>query len=144
MAGHMILRVVALSLLAAAGAAGGQANSPESLADPTRPPPGLLGTPGSNPVAITAGPVLQSVLEAPDRKAAIISGERVELGGRYGQAKLVRLTDSEALLEGPEGRTLLRLVPGVEKRPAGASTSAVKQERKSSKNNAPIPKGAGR
>jgi MSHA biogenesis protein MshK len=144
MAGHLIRHALAISLLSVAGAASGQASSSESLADPTRPPAALLGSPGSNPSAITAGPVLQSVLESADRKAAIISGERVELGGRYGQSKLVRLTDSEALLEGPEGRTLLRLVPGVEKRPVGASASAVKQERKSSKNNAPISQGVGR
>lgn len=87
-------------------------------ADPTR-PPAFAGAPGA--VAAAAGPVLQSVIlpRGKGRKpAAIISGERIELGGRYGEWRLARLSESEAVLVGTAGRQVLRLTPEAAKRSA--------------------------
>jgi MSHA biogenesis protein MshK len=87
------------------------------LADPTRPPAALAAAPGS--VAATGGPVLQSVMLSPARKMAMISGQLVVLGGRYGSSRLVRLTDSEAELKDGSETIVLSLYPQVDKRPAG-------------------------
>jgi MSHA biogenesis protein MshK len=111
-----------LALLAAAlpaAAAYGQA----ALSDPTRPPAALIGEQFHAGAALATGPVLQSVLISRERKTAIIGGERVEVGGRYGEARLVRLSDTEAVLEGPDGRTVLRLLPDAERRPAAVSSN---------------------
>lgn len=87
------------------------------LADPTRPPAALAAA--ENSAAVTGGPVLQSVMMSPGRKVAMISGQVVALGGRYGSARLVRLTDSEAVLRDGTETIVLSLYPQVEKRPAG-------------------------
>lgn len=84
--------------------------------DPTRPPAAWLNqaelTPGSSGAAR-----LQSVL-MPQRgqPVAIIGGQTVVLGGRIGDARLIRLSEREAVLEGPEGVTRLYLTPDVHKR----------------------------
>lgn len=89
----------------------------ESLPDPTRPPSvGSVGSSASGPVAGQGGPTLQSVIISPTRKAAIIDGETVELGGGYGDAKLVKVSESEVVLKTAEGLQTLKLFPGVEKR----------------------------
>ncbi len=115
MAGHLNAGLLAAMLLA--GAAHGQ----ETLPDPTRPPAAMLDGQGSAAAAVTTGPVLQSVLLSRTRKSAIISGERVELGGLHGDARLVGLSEREAVLEGPEGRTVLRLLPEADRTPAAGS-----------------------
>ena len=89
----------------------------QGLADPTR-PPAALAVPGSA-AAASGGPVLQSVMMSPGRKVAMISGQMVALGGRYGSARLVRLTDSEAELRDGAETIVLSLYAQVEKRPAG-------------------------
>lgn len=118
MAGHLNAGLLAAALLA--GAAHGQ----EMLLDPTRPPAAMIevqGPAAAAAAAATTGPVLQSVLLSRERKSAIIGGERVEVGGLYGAARLVSLSDTEAVLEGPEGRTVLRLLPEAERTPAVAA-----------------------
>ncbi len=90
------------------------------MVDPTRPPGGLTDTAGS---AAVGGPVLQSVMLSPGRKVAVISGEAVVLGGRYGEARLVRLTESEAVLKNGDETMVLKLYPQVEKRMVGRPKS---------------------
>lgn len=108
--------MAAALVLAAAAAPAQERTSAASppLADPTRPPAFLTGSGGQSPMTLT-GPVLQSVLISADRRSAIISGERVDLGGKYGESRLTGLTEADAVLEGPQGRTVLKLVPSVEK-----------------------------
>lgn len=89
----------------------------QGLADPTRPPAGLAAPDASGEV--NGGPVLQSVIMSSGRKAALISGQVVVLGGKYGTARLVRLTESEAVLKDGSETMVLRLYPLVDKRPAG-------------------------
>lgn len=87
----------------------------ESLRDPTQPPAALMPAPARESGA-ESGPVLQSVmLKKGHKPMVIIGGERVELGGRYGESTLVRVSESSAVLEGPGGRKTLQLTPAVEK-----------------------------
>lgn len=88
-----------------------------AAADPTRPPAGWLDQPdavqaGGEP----AGLRLQSVLMPQRGKpVAVIGGYTVTLGGRVGDARLVSLTEREAVLQGPDGVTRLYLTPDVKK-----------------------------
>lgn len=98
------------------------------LADPTRPPAGVF-LPGDEPAVLPA-PVLQSVL-IPEKgtPSAVIAGHLVALGGRYGESRLVRVSEHEAVLDGPDGRTRLRLTPAVEKTNLTAPAKTLAHER---------------
>lgn len=83
------------------------------LPDPTRPPAGVVG---DQPVGEVSGPVLQSVIIPKKGKpVAIIGGQQVVLGGLYGESRLIKLSEREAVLEGPGGIEHLTLTPGIEK-----------------------------
>lgn len=85
--------------------------------DPTR-PPALLAAPRAEALAAEE-PVLQFVLLSKGRKTAIISGEQVELGGKFGEARLTELRAVVAVLDGPGGRTTLNLLPEeIERKPS--------------------------
>ena len=102
----------ALLLLVASllpGVAAGQV----PLADPTRPPAGIES--GAVPAEV-AGSQLQSVLiPKKGTPVAVIGGQTVPLGGRYGDSTLVRISEREAVLEGPGGVERLLLTPAAEK-----------------------------
>jgi len=92
----------------------------ENLPDPTRPPSALGPLPpafGEEPENAPAPmPVLQSIMLSASRKAAMISGQMVTLGEKFGEARLVKLTSSEAVLRTEEGLQMLKLFPDVEKK----------------------------
>lgn len=84
----------------------------QALTDPTKPPAEI-----SAPLTQAAAPEsdrLQSVIISPSRRAAIINGQTVELGAKYGEAKLVEVSESGVALQGAQGRQVLTLFPGVE------------------------------
>lgn len=112
-----LLLAAALASVLAGAAMLSQGQTP--LADPTRPPAQALE---AAPATAAAGPAasgLQAVIMRPGRKPlAVINGSTVVLGGKLGDATLVRLSESEAVLQGPGGREVLRLTPGAEMKPA--------------------------
>lgn len=111
-------------LLATISSAQGQA-----LGDPTRPanaPAAVAATGGGE--ATASG--LQTIIRRKGAKpAAVINGEYVALGGKIGDARLVKIGEDSVLLQGPEGREELRLYPGVEKKPSRPATPAKKSKR---------------
>lgn len=96
------------------------------LADPTRPPveiaaPAAAGegvaAGGAASGAVPANTGLQSIiLRQEGRPAALINGTVVELGGKVGEMRLVKVEEDAVVLLGPEGRETLKLIPGVEKK----------------------------
>ena len=118
----MIKVIAIVAGLAAAGSAGAQ-----GISDPTRPPGGLAE---ATEATATGGPVLQSVMLSPSRKVAVISGEMVAVGGRYGASRLVSLTETEAVLKNGAETTVLRLHPLVEKRSTGSDAKGVRKTAK--------------
>ncbi|HLU76422.1 MAG TPA: hypothetical protein VKZ48_00805 [Burkholderiales bacterium] len=94
----------------AALALGTMAAYAQALNDPMRPP--QFSVTASAP---EAGPVLQSVIISKERRYAIISGERIAVGGVYGEAKLVRIAENEVTLRDAAGETVLKLVPEIKK-----------------------------
>ncbi|HEU0282982.1 MAG TPA: hypothetical protein VFQ99_04305 [Gallionella sp.] len=87
----------------------------EELPDPTRPPASLVApviAPASGAVANQpAG--LQSIIISKTRRAAIIDGKTVELGGKYGDAKLIEVNDGSVVLRSAQGRQVMTLFPDI-------------------------------
>ena len=86
--------------------------SAQALPDPTRPPAEISAPPEQAAVPKESG--LQSVIISPTRRAAIINGQTVKLGAKLGDAKLVEVSESGVVLQGPQGRQVLAMFPGVE------------------------------
>ena len=97
--------------------------SAQELADPTRPP--NAPAPGA-PDAAPAGTQLQSVLIAPGRRRAIINGKSVALGESIGEAKVVKISETEVVLQKGDETEVLKLFPGVDKQPVKRASRAQK------------------
>ncbi len=83
------------------------------VSDPTR-PPANISAPIAAEVEMESQPTgLQSVFISKTRRAAIIAGQTVELGGKYGDAKLIEVNEGSVVLRGPQGRQVLSLFPDV-------------------------------
>jgi hypothetical protein len=91
------------------------------LVDPTRPP--SVGAQPAAEAAALEGPRLQSVLISPTRRAAVISGTAVALGGGYGDAKVEEISESAVVLRYPDRRETLLLLPGRDKRERRAAAN---------------------
>lgn len=89
----------------------------QALSDPTRPPGGSAAPiPGQASVEETPpGTQLQSVLIAAGRRVAVINGQTVALGGMVGEAKVIRISETEVVLRRGAENEVLKLYPGVEK-----------------------------
>lgn len=86
----------------------------ETLPDPTRPPAEIsLDSTFSGQGGRSVDSGLQSIIISPWRRAAIINGKTVELGEKYGNAKLVEVSERGVVLQGKQGRQTLALFPGV-------------------------------
>lgn len=88
----------------------------ENLPDPTRPPSDFMMNQEHAETNVTAGPVLQSVLISPHRTVAIISGQTLKLGDKFGEAQVVKITENEVVLRTGRNLQTLRLFPTIEKR----------------------------
>ena len=86
----------------------------EELPDPTR-PPAIIAMPaiaesGAGDSQLTG---LRSIIISKTRRAAIIDGKLVELGGKHGDAKLVEVNEGSVILRGAQGRQVMTLFPDV-------------------------------
>ncbi len=75
----------------------------ETLRDPTMPPMQLVEKTGAAMEA-NNGPVLQSTKLSEQNKTVMISGEMVSLGQQYRGAKLIKVTESTAVLRSADGK----------------------------------------
>lgn len=104
-------------LLAALLLCASQIAAAEPLPDPTLPAIDLnsSGTGSTTDVvpddAVPRG--LQSVIISPDYRAAIINGETVTVGGKYGDSRLVEVRENSVVLQNAQGRRVLELFPKV-------------------------------
>jgi MSHA biogenesis protein MshK len=97
------------------------------LTDPTRPPveayTGAVAESGGAPPAA----LLQSVMITPTERSAIIGGEWVKLGGKYREARVVKITESEVVLHSANGSEILRMYPDVSMKPVEPERPAGKK-----------------
>ena len=109
----MVARMTRTLWIALVMAAAATLARADALPDPTRPPAALLAAPAAAASSPADALQLQSVLLGRNRTpAAVISGELVLLGGRFRDARLVRVTERFAVLKGAQGETVLSLIPG--------------------------------
>ncbi len=103
----------------------------QGLSDPTRPPREILGgSPDGYEPAASSSPA-QVVIISKDRHQVTINGRTVNLGERYGNATVVRITDEEIVLQGPEATETIKLYSSVHRKrhwPAARADNAGKQE----------------
>jgi MSHA biogenesis protein MshK len=131
MARRINAMAMTLLLLSAFGA-GAQA-----LRDPTR-PPGDSGVAGED--AAPAASRLQSVLISSGRRVAVISGQAVPLGGMVGEARVVKITETEVVLKKGDETEVLKMHPDVDKEPVkrGAARTAQLRRRDATADKAPL------
>ncbi len=98
----------------------------QGMSDPTRPPAAALSA-ASADAGASAAPVLHSIKITPTEKSAIIGSETVRQGGRYGEARVIRITDSEVVLRSAAGTETLRLYPDVDIKPVVTAPAAIKK-----------------
>jgi len=89
---------------------GAQQAFAQGLSDPTR-PPWIGGAHASEPTSTA-----QVVIVSKDRSQVTINGQIVSLGGRYGNATLVRITDEEIVLERPKGTETIRFYSSIQRK----------------------------
>jgi len=95
----------------------------QGLQDPTA-PPNASDAAGDVP----SGPRLQSVILSTDRKLAVIDGAAVPLGGRAGDAILIRIGVAEVTLKrGDQYETLYMFPGGVQRRGRAAPAQGKKE-----------------
>ncbi len=107
-----MVKRLGILMLALLGCAVSLGRAEETLPDPTRPAPEASIAVG---VPAASGPVLQSVMIRPGHRTAVIGGQLLTEGDLFGDARLVKISESEVELSGPGGAQTLKLFPGVEK-----------------------------
>ena len=92
--------------------------------DPTRPPSGIAEMPATvaTKEAQPSAGLQQIIRRAGAKPAAVINGQRVELGGRVGDARLAEVSEDFVVLHGASGRETLYLTPGIGKKTAKAAS----------------------
>jgi len=99
----------------------------QGLSDPTRPPREILGgSADAYEPAASSSPV-QVVIISKNRRQATINGRTVNLGERYGNATVVRITDEEIVLQRSEATETIKLYSSVQRnkrRPAAQADAA--------------------
>jgi len=87
----------------------------EELPDPTRPPANIFQAASGRSTGAGAAQSsgLRSIIISATRRAAIIDGKTVELGGRFGNARLVEINAGSVVLQRGKNRQVLTLFPGV-------------------------------
>lgn len=101
----------------------------QGMADPTRPQTGVVAS-AAGTAAGLPGAVLQSTLISGKHAEAIISGTLVQVGGRYGDALVLKISHEEVVLRTAAGLQTLRLFPGIEPRAVDIRPTALSNESK--------------
>ena len=58
------------------------------------------------------------ILRRAGKSAAVINGQYVEVGGKLGGMRVLKISESEVVLMGEAGREVLKVTPAIEKVPA--------------------------
>jgi hypothetical protein len=87
--------------------------------DPTRPVV-VLTTPATadGVVAPVESGVQMVILRPGGKSAAVINGQYVEVGGKLGDKRVLKISESEVVLKGESGREVIKATPAIEKIPA--------------------------
>jgi MSHA biogenesis protein MshK len=81
--------------------------------DPTRPPGQVEG---AGDAGADSAIRVESILIAPDRRIAIVNGREVTIGSQVGDARVVRISESEIVIRSAQGDETLKLFAPVVRR----------------------------
>jgi len=91
----------------------------QELLDPTRPAVSLetaSGVPAlTSSLELSAAQGLSLIIIQASRRAAIIDGRVIELGGHYGKFKLIEVNEDNVVLQSADVQRVMRLFSGVSK-----------------------------
>jgi len=100
------------------------------LPDPTRPAAALMTQDLAGGVGAAADSGVRTVILRPAGKsAAVVDGQYVEVGGKLGDMRVLKITESEVVLAGESGREVLKATPAIEKVPARKKAAAKRRTR---------------
>jgi len=88
----------------------------QGLSDPTRPPREIIGGSAAAYEPAGSSSPAQVVIISKDRHQVTINGRTVNLGERYGNATVVRISDEEIVLQRPEATETIKLYSSVNRR----------------------------
>lgn len=103
----------------------GAGSAVAQVPDPTRPAAAVMTTeaPGSAAAPVESG--VQTVILRPGGKSvAVINGQQVAVGGKLGDKRVMKITESEVVLKGESGREVIRVTPDIEKVPVKKTAAA--------------------
>lgn len=84
----------------------------EALRDPTQ-LPSTVGAINTTEAKDSSGPVLQSIILSDAMRAAIINGQRINIGDAFSQSTLVAITENTATLQTPDGQQTVLKMPHI-------------------------------
>lgn len=85
----------------------------EDLPDPTRPPASVFAPAAGQGARENLSSGLHTIIISDIRRAAIIDGQTVELGGEHRGARLIEVNEGGVVLQRAQTRQVLTLFPGV-------------------------------
>ncbi len=114
----------ALFLLLLAGFAG-MGPAVAQVPDPTRPPDVMIPPESSGGVVVPTESGVQTIILRPKGKSsAVINGQYVEVGDTLGDKKVLKIAESEVVLQGEGGREIMKVTPDIEKVPVKKKAAA--------------------
>lgn len=93
------------------------------LADPTRPPAQMMVPEIGGAAAPVESGMQTVIVRRKGKSGAVINGQYVEIGGKLGDKRVIKISESEVVLKGEAGREVIRLVPTIEKTPVAKPTA---------------------
>jgi MSHA biogenesis protein MshK len=90
-----------------------------SFTDPFRPPREMEAPVAS--ASAPAGPRLESVLIAPDRRIAVINGQQYSEGAAFGEGRVLRISETEVVIRRSGRDEALKLYPQEVRRASGSA-----------------------
>lgn len=115
-----------LSLLLLAGFTG-MGPAVAQVPDPTRPPAVVMTPESSGGVIVPTESGVQAVIVRPKgrgKSSAVINGQYVEVGDKLGDKKVLKIAESEVVLQGEGGREIMKVTPEIEKVPVKKKAAA--------------------
>lgn len=87
------------------------------LADPTRPPDVATArtAPGATPARGADGALQATIVRSGGKSGALIDGQYVKVGDKFGERRVLSISDSEIVLKGESGRDIVKLIPSIDK-----------------------------
>lgn len=92
--------------------------------DPTRPAGALMPEVAGGAASPVESGVQTVILRPGGKSVAVINGQHVAVGGKLGDKRVVKITESEVVLKGESGREVIKVTPDIEKVPVKKTTAA--------------------